>query len=622
MSTTTIRKRVSLSVVTALIAGVLTSVTASSVANAHGGVVGTGASNASATSATANQNLYVAEKNSATGIAQAGLANAVGGRYTVHQAALSLGLLAKDTTTSVNQTATVLAGGALSLYSAVSTDVAFTTTGGTFRTTATTGVSANATFSQARTTAFHDIGNATAVAQVWDAPTTAGSYTIAMYYDGGTSGSTVTLDTATAGTLGGRITVTVVASSAGGSYSAAYSVCNADSVSSKPSRLGNNVDDTSAVDNGGVWYIGFAINDAYNANLDNGNLVVTASNGATVNYAEAATAAAGTASTNVAFENADTFGSVTVAQGTANAPVTTTVTISYNGTTVCTKTVTIRGEVSTIEISDIGVQDLGISAGITNTAWINDTSGRAGLFKATTKDSAGNVVKNSSAFGTWGSPASSLAGQTVVTAISVDQPATSTSSTSPWRYATGIYTCGAAAGSHSTGKVNFTNAASGNVVTSNNIPLRCADDPVTVTASWDKASYKQGELATLTLVFVDAKGNPANNVGSTGTYTSLVPMMTAISATGAALTLTNSGTATVSWSVGTSTGLTAGTYTSIIDFTSLIAAKTSTRQTGTYSVSTGGDTTTNADVLKSIVALIASINKQIQALQKLILKQR
>jgi hypothetical protein len=66
MSTTTIRKRVSLSVVTALIAGVLTSVTASSVANAHGGVVGTGASNASATSATANQNLYVAEKNSAT----------------------------------------------------------------------------------------------------------------------------------------------------------------------------------------------------------------------------------------------------------------------------------------------------------------------------------------------------------------------------------------------------------------------------------------------------------------------------------------------------------------------------------------------------------------------------
>jgi hypothetical protein len=98
-------------------------------------------------------------------------------------------------------------------------------------------------------------------------------------------------------------------------------------------------------------------------------------------------------------------------------------------------------------------------------------------------------------------------------------------------------------------------------------------------------------------------------------------MMTNISATGAALTLTNTGTATVSFSVGISTGITAGTYTSIVDFTSLIAAGTATRQTGTYAVSTGGDTTTNADVLKSIVALIASINKQIQALQKLILKR-
>jgi len=34
-----------------------------------------------------------------------------------------------------------------------------------------------------------------------------------------------------------------------------------------------------------------------------------------------------------------------------------------------------------------------------------------------------------------------------------------------------------------------------------------------------------------------------------------------------------------------------------------------------------GDTTTYADILRSIVALIASINKQIQALQKLILRR-
>jgi hypothetical protein len=66
--------------------------------------------------------------------------------------------------------------------------------------------------------------------------------------------------------------------------------------------------------------------------------------------------------------------------------------------------------------------------------------------------------------------------------------------------------------------------------------------------------------------------------------------------------------------------MTAGTYTGIVDFTGLTAVA-AVKSTPTYKLSTGGDTTTNADVLKSIVALIASINKQIQALQKLILKR-
>jgi len=97
-------------------------------------------------------------------------------------------------------------------------------------------------------------------------------------------------------------------------------------------------------------------------------------------------------------------------------------------------------------------------------------------------------------------------------------------------------------------------------------------------------------------------------------------MLTAVSATGAAAGLGTNGTKTYTYTVGTASGMTAGTYTSIIDFTSLTAAGAD-KSTPTYKLSTGGDTTTNADVLKSIVALIASINKQIQALQKLILKR-
>ena len=46
-----------------------------------------------------------------------------------------------------------------------------------------------------------------------------------------------------------------------------------------------------------------------------------------------------------------------------------------------------------------------------------------------------------------------------------------------------------------------------------------------------------------------------------------------------------------------------------------------TKQTVTYKVSSGTDDVEFTEVLKSVIALIASINKQIQALQKLILKR-
>ena len=142
--------------------------------------------------------------------------------------------------------------------------------------------------------------------------------------------------------------------------------------------------------------------------------------------------------------------------------------------------------------------------------------------------------------------------------------------------------------------------------------MRCADNPYTYTASWDKASYVQGEIATLTVKFLDSKGFAANNkAGAAGVWTGSTPMLTPISATGAAPVLDNAGTKTYTYSVGGNTAITAGSYVSVIDFTGTLTA--ATKQTPSYKVSTGGDSTTNADVLKSIVALIASINKQIQA---------
>jgi hypothetical protein len=237
-------------------------------------------------------------------------------------------------------------------------------------------------------------------------------------------------------------------------------------------------------------------------------------------------------------------------------------------------------------------------------------------------DSAGNQVAttpSTGAIGTWASSAASLAGQTIISSITVDNSATATSSTSPSRYSTGKYTCGATAGEVKTAKLTFTNAGSATVVTSDAFTLRCADDPYTYTASWDKASYVQGEIATLTVKFLDSKGFAANNLaGATGTWTGSTPMLTAISATGSAPVLDNAGTKTYTYSVGGNTAITAGSYISVIDFASLTAG---TKQTPSYKVSTGSSDVSFTEVLKSVVALIASINKQIQALQKLILKR-
>ncbi len=635
MSKTTLRKRISLIVVSVLATGVLSS---APTANAHPTIVSSTLATNGVLDTLDNSKaiLVTATELGASGTAVVGSITTTTGNVP-NATAKSYGLLTKDATSGTAQTATMLVGGTLSLYAStgatnvtaanggsgagvrVSTDVAFTATGGTFGITEGTGYDVGAVSgyyqNQTRTVAIFDLNGSTTVSQLWTAPTVAGTYVISYYT--GTPTSDTIVAAPTQGTLSGRITVTVVATSTGGAYSAAYSTCATSAVS--VAGAASNVDSTATVANGGSWYIGFALNDGYNNDLDPGNIVATATNGALIVYNNAgSTAAAGTASTVVAFDAGSTD-SIGVVQATANAPMTTTVTITYNGTTVCTKTVSIRGEATKIVVSDIATQDLSTSSSLANGSWLDDGTARTGMFRVLATDSAGNIVATSGT-GTYAAIAASLAGQTTVTSLAVDHSATSNSSTAPARFSTGSYGCGAVAGEVKTAQLQLTNTSTGNVVKSDAFTLRCADDPYTYTASWDKASYVQGELATLTVKFLDSKGNPANNVGSTGTWTGVQPMLTAVSATGSAPTLSNKGEKSYTYSVGTSLGITAGSYVSIIDFTSLTAVA-ATKQTPSYKISTGGDTTTNADVLKSIVALIASINKQIQALQKLILKR-
>jgi len=67
------------------------------------------------------------------------------------------------------------------------------------------------------------------------------------------------------------------------------------------------------------------------------------------------------------------------------------------------------------------------------------------------------------------------------------------------------------------------------VISSDAFTAACAGNPYTYTASWDKASYVAGEIATLTVQFLDSKGVKANNVGAHGAATVTAPMFTAVS---------------------------------------------------------------------------------------------
>jgi hypothetical protein len=633
MSKTTIRKRIAITATSALVAGLLSAVVSAPVASANHPAAGS--ANALATiGGQAGRtsdigSLFVGTVSNTTGAAT--VTTTAGGTSNISGNAKSLGLLAKDTSSGTAQTATVLAGGKLSLYSQVSTAASFSASAGTFSDTmGGAAAAAAATYaSDLKSTWTANITSATGVATIWTAPSTAGTYTVSLYTGFITSGTTMVAPSTANGlgaTLSGNITVTVVAASAGGAYSAAYSACNiapaAAAITAGAGTAG--IDNTVIFKNGDSAYINFDLNDAYNADLAAGNIVVTATNGALVNIGTgSAGAAAGTSSTDVDYVDGATD-TVRIDQGTANAPVTTTVTVTYNGTTVCTKTVSIRGAVAKLTVAHVGVQKTGNAANTGNAQWMYQNTGvwqTGALFSVVATDSAGNVVSTPSTdpIGTYSAVASTLT--TTVNSISMQLQSTTSTSSSALRYNYGAWGCDSNNGQTNL-KIKFTTTATGAVVESDAFVARCGGDAYTYTASLDKAAYNIGDIGTATVKFLDSKGVAANSVTSPGAGTWTLPFMTGVDftlPTSSATAVTKAdGTMSYTFTIGTSTTVTPGTYSGIVEYAGLVnSAKTVT----TYKISTGGDQTSNADILKSIVALIASINKQIQALQKLILKR-
>ena len=624
MSKTTLRKRIALTATTALFAGMLTVASAPVASASHPNVGGT---QAAATIGQVNASLFMAI-NASTGTTAAVVTAADGTTGT------QKGLLNKDSSSGTAQTATMLVGGQLSFYATITTSAAFTATGGSFDlvdviTNTGETVAYNSTNTTALVTFANDqVSPASTIAARWTAPTTAGTYTVNLLtgFVLNSSGVPVapTLSTSIPTTLSGSVLVTVVATSAGGTYSASRSACKVDTVGAALAYSSSTpaVDTTAIFADGESAYIQYDLNDAYTQNLSTGSVTVTATNGGLVNASTATSLVAGTTSTAI-LSTDGTSDNVRLSQPTSGAPLTTTVTISFNGTTVCTKTITIRGEVAKLTVANLATQALSAASTANGSQWMYQQTGiyTAGQFTVVATDSAGNAVDTNS---TLGSYAANSGTGVQIPAITVNTRSSTSNASSALVYNFGGFTCGSSAGQSSV-SIKFTTTATGKVVTSDPFVARCADTASTYTVSLDKAAYTQGDVAKATVQFLDSKGNKANNMVAIGANSWTLPYMTAVdssitSTTGASTTSVTKadGSVTYTFVVGTTTAAVAGAYSGVVTFT---APALGTPAAPTYKLSTGGDTTTNADVLKSIVALIASINKQIQALQKLILRR-
>ncbi len=615
MSTKTLRKRISLVAVTALTAGLLSVVAAPS-ANANI-AAGTPASQATFTDGSLN----VAVIASTTGAA---ISNA-----TTANTNRSLGLIYKDASSTTAQTATMLASGALALYTlGNATTVGITASGGTFSSATTSGAAAQNAAIAANLRGVLTDASTTNVAVVWT-PGAVGTYTISAYKGNGVTFPSATLGLAR-GDLVSQIIVTVVTTGVAGAYSATTSLCNIGATATTASATNTDASGANVRNNGATGFINFRLNDAYGTQLAAGLPVVASVTGNAI--LDIATTASGAISASDV-DATVTAGTVSVVQSVANAPATATVTLSYNGVTVCTKTLTFQGEVASVRAVAVRAQTTSSGNEIV-TEPLNGLGG--GTIRVETFDASGAKVNPLTAGGNAAAHTQfslvSTTANAVVTGVTFYSGAVATGTAStdatglwPLAFTQASHTC-ATQGSNAGLQVTFQNP-SGTIITSPAFSARCASAAVTYTASWDKASYVQGDIAKLTVQFKDVKGNnaPSSGAATKGTVTGATPTITAPMMTLVG-TLTNNaavdvnGAIVYTYTVGTTGTFTEGTYNSIVEFP--LASTTGSVQTATYKVATTGTPgVSNADVLKSIVALIASINKQIQALQKLILRR-
>ena len=635
MSTKTITKRIALATVVALGAGVLSLVSVSS-ANAAATQVNTALGNTSAIAGS----LYVAGTVSTTAVSGTASTTTASNTST---GLLSVSDIAGNLVAGTTQTATLLANGNITVYTslaanagtdAVNQAAVLKVTGGTITSTVAPSANFIAYGSGLTTAAVENMatGGTGVVAWVVAPNTGASTMTINMYNGsaGGTSstwslaassaGAQAAAGSPTLGTLNGSIVVSIASASTAGVLSLSKSgIYYQDGAAAHAAATSDN---TSQLTTPGIsaynvpQYAAVRVRDAYSTSITSGFLTASATNGAYVSFSKSsatpASLSADTAASTSAGTSSSTYFSTMIDQAwltvlpSTNAATNTTVTISYNGTVLGTKAFTFTGDVAKVVLSSSY-----------NGTTLQSTKAYGNYVTIAFQDSAGNAIYPGTVASSYPAVVTKNAG-TAGTGIGLGTVVQPTSSAAGYAQ----YSCGSV---NVTGQlqVDYSNL-DGVVVTSNAIPVSCAGGPATYSAKLDKAKYAPGDIAILTVTFKDSTGAlAADQASSASTGVGIADSTTAPTLTGSQMNPISAATAQDKSQGGVAiykftVGTTSGSFNMVVDFPH-VDAVLGAAQTVAYTVSDGS--TSLNDVLKGIVSLIASINKQIAALAKLVTKK-
>ena len=289
-------------------------------------------------------------------------------------------------------------------------------------------------------------------------------------------------------------------------------------------------------------------------------------------------------------------GYCSIKRAVANTATTSVVTISVNGVVFGSRSLTFVGEAASISVTSVKIQK-------------SEAVAKTDSFYFTVKDSAGNLLSSKAV------TQDSARYNSIVTTAT----AGSTAAYNAALPTAAGWTCSTTEGSANL-RLRTLKADGITYVYSPDFTASCYGDPDSYSASFDKASYVPGDIATLTITAKSEKGNPTND------YAVLGASSYDVSIAGSNMTAVVTPTNADKFSKGSKTykfivGATEGSYNMVVNLPNWNYTGGPQALTVAYKIAASTATVSNADVLKSIVALIASINKQIQALQKLILKR-